>query len=67
MQVSPELNIPAIRAALSDNGDAVIETLPGLNHLFQESESGMPQEYSSIEQTMSPRAMQRAAEWILQR
>jgi len=67
MQVSPELNIPAVRAALSNNGDATIETLPGLNHLFQESESGMPQEYSSIEQTMSPRAMQRTAEWILQR
>jgi len=67
MQVSPELNVPPLRTALAENGNVTVETLPGLNHLFQESGSGMPQEYSSIEQTMAPEAMDRIARWVLER
>jgi len=67
MQVAPDLNLPPMNAALEGNDAATVETLDGLNHLFQTSASGMPQEYSSIEQTMAPKAMARVAAWILAR
>ena len=36
-------------------------------HLFQESKTGMPNEYSEIEQTMSPKVLNLMLEWILER
>ena len=41
--------------------------MENLNHLFQESETGMPNEYSEIEQTMSPKVLNLMLEWILER
>ena len=38
--------------------------LPGLNHLFQEAQTGLPNEYEEIEQTFSPKAMEVILEWI---
>ena len=42
-------------------------TLSGLNHLFQHSASGSPDEYVLIEETFAPEAMQAVADWILGR
>jgi fermentation-respiration switch protein FrsA (DUF1100 family) len=68
-QVDADVNLAAIEAALRRGGnpDYTVEALPGLNHLFQEAESGSPAEYAGIDQTMSPRAMDRVARWILER
>ena len=68
-QVDADINLTAIGAALDRGGnpDHTEEALPGLNHLFQEATTGNPTEYAAIEQTMSPRAMDRVAEWILER
>ena len=68
-QVDADINLTAIGAALTRGGnpDHTEEALPGLNHLFQEAGSGTPTEYATIEQTMSPRAMDRVAEWIKER
>ena len=41
--------------------------LPGLNHLFQTAPTGSPNEYASIEETMSPVALDTIARWILKR
>jgi pimeloyl-ACP methyl ester carboxylesterase len=66
-QVPPQQNLPAIRKALSEGGDKHFETvmLPGLNHLFQTARTGALSEYGTIEETMSPVALEKIATWIL--
>jgi dienelactone hydrolase len=66
-QVLPSQNLPAIRKALAESGNQHVEIdeLPGLNHLFQTAKTGSPAEYSQIEETMSPVALDKMASWIL--
>ncbi len=66
-QVLPDQNLPAIRKALAASGNQHVEVdeLPGLNHLFQTAKTGSPAEYSQIEETMSPVALDKMATWIL--
>lgn len=66
LQVPPKENLEAIKAALTKGGNTNVTTmeLPGLNHLFQEADTGAPSEYSEIEQTFSPKAMEVVLEWI---
>jgi pimeloyl-ACP methyl ester carboxylesterase len=66
-QVLPGQNLPPIRKALADAGNqhAEVDELPGLNHLFQTAKTGSPTEYSTIEETMSPVALEKMATWIL--
>lgn len=68
LQVPPKQNLPAIRKALQDAGNKNFEVdeLPGLNHLFQTSKTGAVSEYATIEETMSPVALDKVASWILQ-
>ncbi len=44
---------------------ASIQIFPDLNHLFQHSETGSPDEYVRIEETFAPNAMKAIADWIL--
>ena len=66
LQVPPKQNLPAIRKALEAAGNKhfEVEELPGLNHLFQTAKTGAPSEYSQIEETMSPVALEKIAGWI---
>jgi len=66
LQVPAAANIGAIRAALDAGGnkDYTAKILPGLNHLFQESKTGSPTEYASIEQTFAPSALTTISDWI---
>jgi len=66
-QVLPGQNLPAIRTALEEAGNKhfEIDELPGLNHLFQTAKTGSPAEYAQIEETMSPVALEKIADWIL--
>jgi pimeloyl-ACP methyl ester carboxylesterase len=65
-QVLYRENLDAIAAALKSAGNADFETteLSGLNHLFQTAETGAIAEYSVIEETLSPTALQRIGDWI---
>jgi len=65
-QVSAKENLAAIEKALSDGGNTEIETheLEGLNHLFQDSDTGDISEYQLIEQTMSPEVLRLITEWV---
>jgi len=67
LQVPPKQNLPAIRKALEAGGNKnfEIDELPGLNHLFQTAKTGAPSEYADIEETMSPVALEKIANWIL--
>lgn len=67
MQVPPKVNLEAIKVALKKGGNkkVTVKELPGLNHLFQECNTGSPDEYSKIEQTISPVALDVVTTWIL--
>lgn len=66
-QVLPRENLDAIASALKAAGNPDFETveLPGLNHLFQTADTGAIAEYSEIEETLAPVALQRMGDWIL--
>jgi pimeloyl-ACP methyl ester carboxylesterase len=69
LQVSPQENLTAIRAALKrgDNPDYTVRQLPGLNHLFQTAATGAASEYARIEETIAPAALEFIGDWILER
>ena len=66
LQVPPKENLEAIKSALTKGGNKKVTTIefPGLNHLFQECKTGLPTEYSTIEQTFSPIALAEILKWI---
>lgn len=68
-QVIPEINLEGIKNALekAENNDITIKQLDGLNHLFQTAKTGSMQEYSKIEETFSPIALEIIKNWILER
>lgn len=52
----------ALQEALDESAE--VWTLPGLNHFFQQAETGAPSEYSSIEQTLAPQALEKIIDWL---
>jgi len=60
-------NLRAIEAALEAGGNHrhTVREMPGLNHLFQKSQTGSPAEYAQIEETLSVDVMNIIADWIL--
>ena len=65
VQVSPN-NLTLIQKALAEGGNknVTIREFPGMNHLFQECETGAMAEYARIEQTFSPIALTEISNWI---
>lgn len=68
-QVVQNINQAGIKAALekSKNKDYQVIALEGLNHFFQEAETGAMNEYDDIEETFSPKALKIISDWILKR
>ncbi len=66
-QVVAEINQKGIKDALikGKNKDYKVLKLEGLNHFFQESKTGKMEEYSKIEQTFSPIALEEISNWII--
>jgi hypothetical protein len=69
LQVPPKENLRAIEEALKAgrNKDFTIKELPKLNHLFQTCTTGSLSEYSQIEETIAPVALETIADWIVKR
>lgn len=69
LQVTPALNIPPLRAALeaAENPDFEIVVLEGLNHLFQNCETGSPLEYATITETIASAALDKVGRWLQSR
>lgn len=65
-QVSSKENLEAIEFALKKGGNEAVEVkeFEGVNHLFQESETGDISEYATIEQTMSPEVLTYIKDWL---
>ncbi|CAI8773734.1 alpha/beta hydrolase family protein [Chryseobacterium sp. IT-36CA2] len=66
LQITPKENLNAIKKALrkARNKNITIMELPDLNHLFQEADTGAPQEYQKIKQTYSPTALKEILHWL---
>ncbi len=69
LQVPAKENLSLIKTTIEQNGnpDVTVIELPKLNHLFQTSETGLPDEYQTIEETFSPKALKIIAKWIQKR
>ncbi|NNG04058.1 MAG: alpha/beta fold hydrolase [Inquilinus sp.] len=63
LQVSATANAPGMTSTLVDAASEVL-ILPGLNHLFQPSETGLPQDYWKIRTTIDEGAMNAIADWL---
>jgi pimeloyl-ACP methyl ester carboxylesterase len=65
-QVWSKQNLPPIRKALEESGNAHFEVveMAGLNHLFQTAKTGGVQEYETLEETMAPAVLEKIAGWI---
>jgi uncharacterized protein len=63
-----ELNAPAMRAALEASGNRKfqVEEIRDVNLLFQTADVGIGREANWTEETMSPVAMKKIADWVLQ-
>jgi uncharacterized protein len=66
LQVPSGENLRGIEAALRAGGnpDFTVKAVPGLNHLFQTSASGSPNEYATLEETIAPAALEEIGRWI---
>ena len=64
VQVISTLNLEGIRKNLPSNPENLIREYEGLNHLFQTCGTGLPQEYSGIEETFSQQVLKDIADWI---
>jgi pimeloyl-ACP methyl ester carboxylesterase len=67
LQVSAEQSEPRAVELLAGNPDATVVTLPGLNHLMQPAETGLPTEYAAIETTVAPEALDLVTGWLQER
>ncbi|GAB4114438.1 MAG: alpha/beta hydrolase [Wenzhouxiangellaceae bacterium] len=61
-QIDARGEAQAWRDALGDGVDVTM--LAGLNHFFQQANTGAATEYASIEQTISPTALKTIVEWL---
>ncbi len=76
LQVPYEINLNALEKSFlfahGGNEDSLkkyvtIRKIEGVNHLFQKAETGLPAEYSKIEETISPEVLELISGWILER
>lgn len=66
IQVLPASNLAGIRSALQKSKSPLYEVkeIPGLNHLFQACKKCGLDEYSQLEETFSPVALQLISDWL---
>lgn len=66
LQVPYQQNLPAVEKALKAGGNKQfkIQELPNLNHLFQTAKTGTVTEYSQLEETVAPVALETIGNWL---
>ena len=65
-QVISSQNLTAIRQLLPPSEKNLTKEYPGLNHLFQHCQTGLPTEYGVIEETISQEVLKDIADWLKQ-
>ena len=64
-QVEYESNLSALRNCLASNSNNLIESVDGVNHLFQHCKTGAVTEYRDIVETISPVVLETIINWLL--
>lgn len=68
VQVPAEPNQERLKEEMPKEGPTPeVVVFPGLNHLFQTARTGLPQEYATIEETISPAVLEKITAWITAR
>ena len=64
----PVENLSHIQQGISSNGNTQVTTIiyPGLNHMFQSAQTGLPVEYADIEETIHSKVLEDLTNWLLQ-
>ena len=65
LQVDPTYNLGVLEKGLTNCKHKIV-AFDGLNHLFQHCKTGSPNEYSEIEETISPEVLDVMTDWIRQ-
>lgn len=65
IQVDSQNNLEALREGLPANDINVIESVDGLNHLFQHCQTGSVSEYRDIEDTFAPEVLDLMVKWLV--
>ena len=65
MQVEAQSNLSALRSGLPSQPFNKIETVEGVNHLFQHCQTGSTAEYRDIEDTFAPEVLEMLIEWLI--
>ena len=65
LQVVVHPNFNALRRHLPRNKRSRLITYPDLNHLFQTCQTGLPDEYGQIEETIAPAVLDDIVRWVL--
>lgn len=62
----PVGNLESIRKGITANGNNRVTVIayPGLNHMFQTADKGLPVEYSDIEETICPKVLEDLVNWL---
>ncbi len=65
-QVAPDENLAAAKKALEAGGnkDFSVKKMPKLNHAFQHAKTGLPTEYQTIEETISPEVLEMVSTFV---
>lgn len=67
LQVSAKENLGGIKSSLTkaENKHFEVFEFAGLNHLMQTAKTGNPAEYRQIEETISPKVLDKVSSWVL--
>ncbi len=65
LQVLAKENLEVLKINFKDKNRLTIKEFDNLNHLFQECNTGLPIEYGTITQTISPTVLEEISNWIL--
>jgi hypothetical protein len=65
-QVLPQLNGLAIEQMVERNPalEATLVVLPSINHMMQNSTTGLPEEYNEIQETISNEVLETIGQWL---
>ena len=66
LQVLASQNLPGYERIIKEHGktNLILRELPDLNHLFQHCEKGIPDEYVTIDETISPEVLGIVVEFV---
>lgn len=69
LQVPYKENLSAIQKNILANRNihVITKAYPNLNHLFQTANTGLPNEYGTIEETLNEEVLKDIADWLLKR